>query len=206
MYCHTKSGVMKRGYVCVIMLLIASCGVPSDGIGNSFGLPDFPDNLNPVVVAPDDTSTTDVTLVVTPTIFDDDGDELQVTWSLIDGPASAVLIRDENNDGIAQITFPINGAYVLQVSANDGRGGISTDIMTVNVNVAQDFRLFGSVEDGTSGSRTGTNGVECKLYWTLAGDEIVIVRSQTVGGGQFQYANLLGSVADFAILIAAGSG
>ncbi|CAN5767369.1 hypothetical protein BH20GEM1_BH20GEM1_18800 [soil metagenome] len=94
-------------------------------------------NRVPVVDAGTDQSVTlgDVA-TVTATASDPDGDPLTFAWTVAGGPAGSAATLSATDTPSVSITPDVAGAYTLQVTVSDGRGGQAVDSVKVAASAA----------------------------------------------------------------------
>lgn len=94
-------------------------------------------NRVPVVDAGTDQSVTlgDVA-TVTATASDPDGDPLTFAWTVAGRPAGSAATLSATNTPSVSITPDVAGAYTLQVTVSDGRGGQAVDSVKVAASAA----------------------------------------------------------------------
>ena len=162
-----------------------------------------PVNSDPELSVPTDSTETSAVINVVASATDRDGDAVSIIWSLNpNGAAQQVIITDPEQDGSAQIQFPRNGIYVFTISADDGNGGTSSDTVTITINAPGAFNIHGHIADGPAGAQTPTADLELQLHWNiLAGAHTLIVNTSTDVSGDFTFNDLIGSQADFFVIV-----
>ena len=87
---------------------------------------------------------------------DNEGGDATVTivsWSLVSGPVSAISFAPQMIEGKIvtrqsfEVSFPMNGRYVIAVSVEDGQDTTTTEL-EIDVNDPNYFTVFGDVRDG----------------------------------------------------------
>ncbi len=97
----------------------------------------LPSNVAPTVSAGDDTSVTEGAAFSRAGSFSDpDTDSWTATVDYGDGSGSQVLALGSDKSFDLNHTYADNGSYTVTVTVNDGKGGESSDSLTVTVNNA----------------------------------------------------------------------
>lgn len=92
------------------------------------------DNNQPVLnVGEDIVGMTDVIYPINVTVTDPDGDELTLSWTLIESPVGSAPKVAEISSTSASFTTNIAGLYKVEVTANDGQGKSATGTITLYI-------------------------------------------------------------------------
>ncbi|MDY0102119.1 MAG: hypothetical protein RBS07_04220 [Lentimicrobium sp.] len=92
------------------------------------------DNNQPVLnVGVDIVGMTEVSYPMNVNVTDPDGDELILTWKLIDSPVGSAPVIAEISTTSASFTTNIAGLYKVEVTASDGQGKTATGIITLYI-------------------------------------------------------------------------
>lgn len=93
-----------------------------------------PDNNMPTLSVSDIiVGMTDVSSNIAIQAADPDGDALEITWKIIESPASSAPEVVLNGKTIASFTTTIAGLYKVEVTANDGKGKTASGIATLYI-------------------------------------------------------------------------
>ncbi len=107
------------------------------------------------------------TTTVAGTANDAENDPLTTTWSMASGPAPVTF--SDAPAGATTATFPLAGTYLLRLTANDGSGSRSDDVViTVNDYVPPDpFDQWAGAPGSSFTQDTNADGLADGLAWLL---------------------------------------
>ena len=105
----------------VILMALVACDEERNG-----------DNQQPFIDAGDDLigmtgETTDLNV----TVNDPDEDAFQITWNVIESPSGATPEIETTSNMHATFLTEEAGVYQLEVVADDGKGGMASDMLTL---------------------------------------------------------------------------
>jgi uncharacterized repeat protein (TIGR02543 family) len=115
-------------------------------------------------------TTAGATVILSGGASDPESDPLEVSWSLVSGPAAVVFSDTSAVD--PTVSFFTEGTYVLRLTADDGVGTVSDEV-TIQVGDASDpFTEWSDSEGGAvtfNGDANG-DGMDDGLAWLLGAD------------------------------------
>lgn len=95
------------------------------------------DNQPPVIDAGDELiGMTGVATDLNVTVNDPDGDAFQTTWNVIESPSGATPEIENTSNTHATFLTEVAGVYQLEVVADDGKGGMTSDMLTLYISGA----------------------------------------------------------------------
>ncbi len=152
----------------------------------------------PVVHAGSDVTLTDADNLdqpyqLSPTVTDPNtsNTDLQMSWS---GSASnPAPVSTLISGGVHTALFPRNGTYQLTLSVSDGQSTVQ-DTVIITVNASNYFNIAGNVSDNLN----AVSGSDVELQFA---DGTFIENDLTDGSGSYNFDNLIGSVANFEVIV-----